>query len=84
MPNGYNSFVGERGVRLSVASNSVSEPRALYKNARVIVLDEATSALDSKTEMAVMDAVEGLSRDLTIVMIAHRLGTVQAAIASWS
>ena len=75
---GYASFVGERGIRLSGGQRQrIGIARALYKKSSVIVLDEATSALDSRTEEAVMDAVEGLSRDLTIVMIAHRLSTVQ-------
>jgi ATP-binding cassette subfamily B protein len=76
-PEGYASFVGERGIRLSGGQRQrIGIARALYKQARVIVLDEATSALDTSTEEAVMEAVEGLSRDLTMVMIAHRLSTV--------
>ncbi len=75
---GYASFVGERGIRLSGGQRQrIGIARALYKQARVIVLDEATSALDTGTEKAVMEAVEGLSRDLTMVMIAHRLSTVE-------
>jgi len=77
-PDGYQSFVGERGIRLSGGQRQrIGIARALYKQAQVLVLDEATSALDSGTEEAVMAAVEGLSKDLTIVMIAHRLSTVQ-------
>ena len=77
-PGGYQSFVGERGIRLSGGQRQrIGIARALYKQAQMLVLDEATSALDSGTEDAVMAAVEGLSKDLTIVMIAHRLGTVQ-------
>jgi ATP-binding cassette subfamily B protein len=77
-PEGYASFVGERGIRLSGGQRQrIGIARALYKKARVIVLDEATSALDTTTEDAVMEAVEELSRDLTMVMIAHRLSTVQ-------
>ncbi|WP_254929236.1 ABC transporter ATP-binding protein [Cyanobium sp. T1B-Tous] len=77
-PEGYQSFVGERGIRLSGGQRQrIGIARALYKQARVLVLDEATSALDSGTENAVMAAVEGLSNELTIVMIAHRLSTVQ-------
>lgn len=77
-PKGYASFVGERGMRLSGGQRQrIGIARALYKQASVIVLDEATSALDTSTEEAVMEAVEGLSRDLTMVMIAHRLSTVQ-------
>ncbi len=75
---GYASFVGERGIRLSGGQRQrIGIARALYRQASVIILDEATSALDISTEEAVMEAVEGLSRDLTIVMIAHRLSTVQ-------
>ncbi len=77
-PYGYNSFVGERGIRLSGGQRQrIGIARALYKQASVIILDEATSALDNITEQAVMESVEGLSRDLTIVMIAHRLSTVK-------
>jgi ABC-type multidrug transport system fused ATPase/permease subunit len=76
-PKGYATFVGERGLRLSGGQRQrIGIARALYKQASVIVLDEATSALDTATEYAVMAALEGLSRDLTVVMIAHRLSTV--------
>lgn len=76
--DGYQSFVGERGIRLSGGQRQrIGIARALYKQAQVLVLDEATSALDSGTEDAVMEAVEKLSKDLTIVMIAHRLSTVE-------
>ena len=51
--------------------------RALYHNPQVLILDEATSALDNKTEKAVMDAVNNLSKDITIILIAHRLSTVK-------
>ena len=77
-PEGYTSFVGERGIRLSGGQRQrIGIARALYKQASVIVLDEATSALDTSTEEAVMEAVEGLSRDITLIMIAHRLSTVE-------
>ncbi len=76
-PEGYDTFVGERGIRLSGGQRQrIGIARALYKQASVIVLDEATSALDTATEDAVMAALEGLSRQLTVVMIAHRLSTV--------
>jgi ATP-binding cassette subfamily B protein len=76
--DGYDTFVGERGVRLSGGQRQrIGIARALYKQATVIVLDEATSALDMATEEAVMAELEGLSRELTVVMIAHRLSTVQ-------
>ena len=78
MPKGFESLVGERGVRLSGGQRQrIGIARALYKEASVLVLDEATSALDNSTERLVMDAIQGLSRELTIVMIAHRLSTVQ-------
>jgi ABC-type multidrug transport system fused ATPase/permease subunit len=78
MPDGFESLVGERGVRLSGGQRQrIGIARALYKEATVLVLDEATSALDNSTERSVMDAIEGLSRDLTIIMIAHRLSTVR-------
>lgn len=76
-PEGYESFVGERGIRVSGGQRQrIGIARALYKQANVLVLDEATAALDSATEQAVMESVEGLSRDLTIVIIAHRFSTV--------
>ena len=76
-PDGYDSFVGERGVRLSGGQRQrLGIARALYKQAHVLILDEATSALDSDTEQAVMDAINHLDRNLTVVMIAHRLSTV--------
>ena len=75
---GYSSFVGERGVRLSGGQRQrIGIARALYKQASVLVLDEATSALDTQTEKALMDSVNALSHDLTILMIAHRLSTVR-------
>ncbi|WP_341885283.1 ATP-binding cassette domain-containing protein [Synechococcus sp. UW140] len=77
-PAGYNSYVGERGIRLSGGQRQqIGIARALYKQAQVLVFDEATSALDNQTEVAVMEAIEGLSKELTILMIAHRLSTVQ-------
>lgn len=75
---GYDSFVGERGIRLSGGQRQrIGIARALYKSSSVIILDEATSALDTVTENAVMSSVEGLSRNLTLIIIAHRLSTVQ-------
>jgi ATP-binding cassette subfamily B protein len=76
-PEGYSSFVGERGIRLSGGQRQrIGIARALYKRALVLVFDEATSALDTATEQAVMEAMQGLSSDLTVIMIAHRLSTV--------
>ena len=76
-PDGYESFVGERGIRLSGGQRQrLGIARALYKKAQILILDEATSALDNDTEQAVMDAINQLDRNLTVVLIAHRLSTV--------
>jgi ATP-binding cassette, subfamily B, bacterial PglK len=76
-PEGYNGYVGERGIRLSGGQRQrIGIARALYKNATVLVLDEATSALDTDTERAVMDSIDELHPELTIVMVAHRLTTL--------
>lgn len=78
MPDGYRSFVGERGIRLSGGQRQrIGIARALYKQASVLVLDEATSALDTATEEAVMESVNTLSPSLTIILIAHRLSTIE-------
>ena len=77
-PNGYQTFVGERGIRLSGGQRQrIGIARALYKQADIIVFDEATSALDNETEQAVMQAIDVLSEDLTIIIIAHRLTTLK-------
>lgn len=77
-PLGYNTAVGERGVRLSGGQRQrIGIARALYKNADVIVLDEATSALDSQTEEAVMLAVDNLNEELTVIVVAHRISTLK-------
>jgi len=78
-PNGYEAQVGERGIRISGGQRQrIGIARAFYKQARVLVFDEATSALDSATEQSVMDAIDRLNPDLTIILIAHRLTTVQS------
>jgi ABC-type multidrug transport system fused ATPase/permease subunit len=77
-PEGYHAHVGERGIRLSGGQRQrIGIARALYKQANVLVFDEATSALDSGTEQSVMDAIEGLGRDITVLLIAHRITTVR-------
>ena len=77
-PEQYQTFVGERGIRLSGGQRQrIGIARALYKQADVIIFDEATSALDSQTELAVMKAIENLSHDLTILIIAHRITTLR-------
>ncbi len=77
-PEQYNSFVGERGVRLSGGQRQrIGIARALYKKADVIIFDEATSALDNETEESVIEAIENLRSDITILIIAHRLTTLR-------
>lgn len=76
-PLQYKSVVGERGVQLSGGQRQrIGIARALYKNANLIIFDEATSALDAKTEVAAMNAIELLSKDITILIVAHRLSTL--------
>jgi ATP-binding cassette subfamily B protein len=77
-PKQYQTFVGERGIRLSGGQRQrIGIARALYKQADVIIFDEATSALDNETEQDVMQAIEGLSKDFTLLIIAHRLTTLK-------
>lgn len=78
LPNGYDTLVGERGLRLSGGQRQrIGIARALYHKPNVIIMDEATSALDNMTEHAVMDAVHNLDRSTTVLLIAHRLTTVR-------
>jgi ATP-binding cassette subfamily B protein len=77
-PKKYQTFVGERGIRLSGGQRQrIGIARALYKQADVIIFDEATSALDNETESAVMQSIESLHKDLTLLIIAHRLTTLK-------
>jgi len=77
-PNGYQTMVGERGIRLSGGQRQrIGIARALYKEADVIILDEATSALDIQTEEAVMEEIDNLNPNLTILIIAHRITTLR-------
>lgn len=78
LPDSYNTVVGERGVRLSGGQRQrLGLARALYKQASLLVLDEATSALDDATEASVIDAVHRLGSEYTVLMIAHRVTTLQ-------
>jgi len=78
LPDGVDTEVGENGARLSGGQRQrLGIARALYFNPNVLVLDEATSALDNKTEVEVMKAIQNLKEDRTLIMIAHRLSTVE-------
>ncbi len=78
LKNGYNTIIGERGIRLSGGQRQrLGIARSLYHNPELLILDEATSALDNQTETEVMKAIDNMSGSKTIIMIAHRLSTVE-------
>ena len=81
---GYAAMTGDRGVKLSGGQRQrIGIARALYREADLIILDEATSALDGQTERQVIQAIEALPRDITLVMIAHRLTTLKGCDRIW-
>ena len=78
LPQGYATIVGERGIRLSGGERQrIGIARALYNDPEVLVMDEATSALDGITENAIISALDNLSHKKTMIIVAHRLTTVQ-------
>ena len=77
-PNQYNEKVGERGIKLSGGQKQrIGIARALYRNAKIILFDEATNQLDVDTETLIMDSMYSLDKEITVILIAHRLSTLE-------
>jgi subfamily B ATP-binding cassette protein MsbA len=80
LPDGYNTHVGENGVRLSGGQRQrIALARAFLKDAPILILDEATSALDAESEILVQDALKSLIKNRTVLIIAHRFATIRLA-----
>ena len=76
--NGYQTLVGERGIKLSGGQKQrVGIARALYKESKILIFDEATSALDNETEKSLMKCIDEISNEITIISIAHRHSTLK-------
>lgn len=78
LPKGFDTIVGERGIKLSGGQRQrIGIARSLYKEATIIIFDEATSALDTETELEIIDSISSINKDITILMVAHRINTLK-------